>query len=86
MLDVATGRIEITAHNHSYAVDPASLARLPLDVTHTNLNDRSIEGLRHRDWPIAGVQFQPEASPGPHDSLHLLYEFVTQLTERAPHA
>ncbi|NLG28678.1 MAG: glutamine-hydrolyzing carbamoyl-phosphate synthase small subunit [Chloroflexi bacterium] len=86
VLDVATGRIEITAHNHSYAVDPASLARLPLDVTHTNLNDRSIEGLRHRDWPIAGVQFQPEASPGPHDSLHLLYEFVTQLTERAPHA
>jgi len=86
VLDLATGRIEITAHNHGYAVDPASLARLPLVVTHTNLNDRSIEGLRHAEWPIAGVQFQPEASPGPHDSLHLLYEFITTLTERAPHA
>ncbi len=86
VLDLATGRIEITAHNHGYAVDPASLAKLPLVVTHTNLNDRSLEGLRHADWPIAGVQFQPEASPGPHDSLHLLHEFITHLTERAPNA
>ena len=86
VLDLASGRIEITAHNHLYAIDPASLGRLPLAVTHTNLNDGSIEGLRHADWPITGVQFQPEASPGPHDSLHLLHEFIMTLPEHMSHA
>jgi carbamoyl-phosphate synthase small subunit len=86
VLDLTSGRIEITSQNHQYAVAPDSLAGLPLVATHTNLNDGSIEGLRHAQRPVWGIQFQPEGSPGPHDSLHLLYEFANTLTERAPHA
>ncbi len=72
--DLATGRVEITSQNHSFAVDPASL---PADVelTHINLNDRTVEGMRHRSLPVFSVQYHPEAAPGPLDSSHLFQRF-----------
>ena len=77
--ELATGRVEITVHNHNYSVDPDSLEGLPLVVTHVSLSDGTIEGLRHTRFPAYGLQYHPEASPGPHDALHVLREFVHSL-------
>ncbi len=77
--DLTTGRIEITSQNHNFAVDKDSLAGLPLEITHINLYDNTIEGLRRTDLPVACVQYHPEASPGPHDSLEFLRRFVQSL-------
>lgn len=74
--DLDTGAIEITAQNHNYAIDPDSLRGLPLEVTRVNLYDHTVEGLRHTGLPVWGVQYHPEASPGPHDSLRELRAFV----------
>lgn len=79
--NLLTGEIEITSQNHNYAVDLDSLAGLSLEVTHRNLYDGTVEGLRHKALPVASVQFHPEAAPGPHDSLHIIYSFVTSLSE-----
>ncbi|MDI6871576.1 MAG: glutamine-hydrolyzing carbamoyl-phosphate synthase small subunit [Bacillota bacterium] len=78
--DLATGRVYITAQNHGYAVDPESL---PADaaVSHVNLNDRTVEGLVHRQLPAFSLQYHPEASPGPHDSEYLFARFL-ELMER----
>ncbi len=78
---LATGRVEITAHNHNFAVDPASL---PADVelTHVDLNDGCCEGMRHRSLPAFSVQYHPEAAPGPHDSHYLFEEFVKLMEGR----
>jgi len=73
---LATGRVEITAQNHGFAVDPSSLERRSLVQTHVNLNDSTCEGLRHRELPAFSVQYHPEASPGPHDAGYLFDEFV----------
>jgi carbamoyl-phosphate synthase small subunit len=73
--DLATGKVYITAQNHGYAVDPDTL-KDGLEVTHINLNDGTVEGLRHRELPIFSIQYHSEASPGPWDSTYLLKQFV----------
>jgi carbamoyl-phosphate synthase small subunit len=73
--DLATGRVEITTHNHGFAVDPASLPG-DLSVTHVNLNDRTCEGLAHRRLPVFSVQYHPEAAAGPHDAKYLFERFL----------
>ena len=71
----ATGRVEITSQNHNFCVDPVSLHGV-VDVTHLNLNDRTNEGIRVLDAPAFGVQYHPEAGPGPHDSRYLFEAFA----------
>jgi carbamoyl-phosphate synthase small subunit len=76
-----TGKIEITAHNHNFAVDPDSLKASDVELTHFDLNDNTLEGLRHRSLPLFCVQYHPEASPGPHDSHYLFKDFVKMMQE-----
>ena len=71
-----TKRVEITSHNHGFAVDPDSLNLNDLEITHMNLNDGTLEGFRHRNHPVFCVQYHPEAAPGPHDSHYLFDDFV----------
>jgi len=73
--NLQTGAIEITSQNHGFAVDPDSLDPRDIEITHTNLNDSTNEGFRHRHLPVFSVQYHPEASPGPHDSDYLFREF-----------
>ena len=70
-----TGKVEITSQNHGFAVDTESLQRNDIEITHINLNDNTLEGFRHRKYPIFSVQYHPEASPGPHDARYLFDEF-----------
>jgi carbamoyl-phosphate synthase small subunit len=79
---LATGKVEITAQNHGFAVDPASLPD-DVEVTHLNLYDGTVEGLRHKTKPVFCVQYHPEASPGPHDADYLFDDFLTLIEEQS---
>lgn len=79
--NLMTKKVEITAHNHNFAVDADSLAQSEVELTHMDLNDQTLEGLRHRNLPLFSVQYHPEASPGPHDSHYLFKEFVQMMEE-----
>ncbi len=76
-----SGKVEITCHNHNFAVDPDSLKTSDVDLTHVDLNDNTLEGLRHRTMPLFSVQYHPEASPGPHDSNYLFRDFRKMMEE-----
>lgn len=77
--NLLTGRVQISSQNHGFAVDEDSLQGLPLEVTHVNVNDGTVEGMRHKDLPIFSVQYHPEASPGPDDNMYLFNQFWTML-------
>lgn len=76
VMNIETGKVEITAQNHGFAIDGDSLASTGLEITHTALNDRTVEGVKHVKLPVFSVQYHPEASAGPHDSEYLFNEFV----------
>ena len=75
VLNLGTGRVEITSQNHGFALDPDTLDPSCIELTHINLNDRTVEGFRSRKDPLFCVQYHPEAAPGPHDSRYLFEEF-----------
>jgi carbamoyl-phosphate synthase small subunit len=75
VIDTQTGKVEITSQNHGFAVSPECVDS-SINVTSINLNDQTIEGITHKEWPIFSVQYHPEASPGPHDSSHLIQRFI----------
>ncbi len=72
-------KVEITSQNHSFALDPDSLGGTEVEITHLNLNDRTVAGLKHKSLPMFSVQYHPEASPGPHDADYLFEQFVTSM-------
>jgi carbamoyl-phosphate synthase small subunit len=79
--NLRTQKVEITAQNHGFCVDPESLPSSDVEVTHVNLNDHTNEGMRHRSLPLFSVQYHPEASPGPHDARYLFDDFITLMKE-----
>lgn len=81
VLDVATQEVEITSHNHGFSVDAESLPQNKVEITHINLNDQTVEGLRMRDVPAFSVQYHPEAAPGPHDAHYLFERFTAMMKD-----
>lgn len=81
--DLRTGKISITSQNHGFAVDPASLPP-EVEVTHVNLNDGTVEGMRHKELPVFSVQYHPEAAPGPNDASYFFEEFAALIDSTKP--
>jgi carbamoyl-phosphate synthase small subunit len=81
VLNRQTGKVEITSQNHGFCVDPDSLRDSDVEITHMNLNDNTVEGMRHRNEPVFCVQYHPEAAPGPHDSHYLFHDFARLMQE-----
>jgi carbamoyl-phosphate synthase small subunit len=81
VLNYRTSKVEITVQNHGFCVDPDSFASSQVELTHINLNDQTLEGLRHRSHPVFCVQYHPEAAPGPHDSQYLFADFAALMRE-----
>lgn len=78
--EIATGRIDFTSQNHGYAVSPDSIDQTRLLITHEEINDHTVEGLRHKEYAAFSVQFHPDANPGPHDANHLFDDFMDMMT------
>jgi carbamoyl-phosphate synthase small subunit len=76
VMDLTTGHVEITSQNHGFCVDMNSLSPDEVELTHINLNDNSVEGMRHKKYPAFSVQYHPEHAPGPHDALYLFKRFI----------
>ena len=81
--DLKSGKVSITSQNHGFAIDAASLPAT-VEVTHINLNDQTVEGMRHQEYPIFSVQYHPEASPGPHDASYFFDEFGALMDDYRP--
>jgi len=79
--DLETKKVAITAQNHGFAVDADSLDARKAEITHMNLNDDTVEGFRHLEYPLFAVQYHPEAAPGPNDATYLFKEFTKQMND-----
>jgi carbamoyl-phosphate synthase small subunit len=80
--DVKTGKVAITVQNHGFCVDIGTLNKKDIELTHLNLNDQTLEGMRHKKLPVFSVQFHPEAGPGPHDAAYLFENFVKLMNKK----
>jgi carbamoyl-phosphate synthase small subunit len=80
--DLKTGKVYITVQNHGFCVDMDSLPKKDLEITHLNLNDRTLEGIRHKKHRLFSLQFHPEAAPGPHDAAYMFDEFMQQVKKK----
>jgi len=79
--DLTTGHVEITSQNHGFCLDSESLPKDKIEVTHINLNDNSLEGMRHKSFPAFSVQYHPEHAPGPHDAVYLFDRFIDMMAK-----
>jgi carbamoyl-phosphate synthase small subunit len=80
--NLLTGQVEITSQNHGFCVDIDSIHNPAIEITHINLNDQTVEGMRHRTLPILSIQYHPEASPGPHDASYLFDQFIHMMDRK----